>query len=101
MTTNLGTGIALADVLRLVMQLPGAPIDEFGEAQSTAEPALLMHDFAMPRQHDLGGEETGRRAIGTLVTETLMITLPAQWTCIFHFKSSRRNRTRPCASFKF
>ena len=77
-TPYLGTGIALADVFRLVMQLPGAPIDEFGEAQSAAEPALLMHDFAMPRQHDLGGEEASRGTIGTLITKTLMIALPAQ-----------------------
>jgi len=73
---TLGTGIALADVLGLVVQLPGAAIDEFGEAQGAAEPALLMHDFAMPRQHDLRGKETRRRTIGTLITKTLMIALP-------------------------
>ena len=90
-TAYLGTGIALADVLGLVVQLPGAAIDEFGEAQGAAEPALLMHDFAMPRQHDLRGKETRRRTIGTLITKTLMIALPAQWT----------NRTKISRSITF
>lgn len=72
----LRTRISFSDVFGFVMQFPGASIHEFGQAQSASESALLMDDFSMPRQHDLRREESSRGAIGALVSQSLVVTLP-------------------------